>query len=84
MRNQFGKRVIVNKGSRTAPMLPGKRAMRKLTGGDPTQMSLGNYAKMTPSGAAGLDDTYSGLMNQPQQPSVIPALNPITQETDEG
>lgn len=84
MKQLFGKRIVVNKGSRTAPMLPGKRAMRKLTGGDPTQMSLGNYAKMTPSGAGGFDETYNGLMNQPDQPQVIPALNPALQDPNEG
>lgn len=83
MRNTFGKRII-NKGSRTAPMLPSKRAMRKLTGGDPTQMSLGNYAKMTPSGAGGFDETYNGLMNQGVQPTTVPALNPELQPPDEG
>jgi hypothetical protein len=72
-------RNIVNKGSRTAPMLPSKVAVRRLVGGDPTRMSLGNYAKMTPSGAGAID-SHLGLMNQGVQPSVIPALNPDADE----
>jgi hypothetical protein len=78
MKNLFGRRVVVNKGSRTAPMLPGKRAMRKLTGGDPDQMALGNYAKMTPSGAGGFGQP--NILGAGVQPAVISALD---QDTDE-
>jgi hypothetical protein len=39
-----------NKGSREQ-LLPGRHAMETLTKGDPWQRSMGNYAKLTPSGA---------------------------------
>lgn len=52
--------------------LPSKRAMRML--GDPTQQSLGNYAKLTPSGAAAMSVPYSTIMDQGEQPEVQPAL----------
>lgn len=32
-------------------LLPGRHAMNTLTKGDPWQRSMGNYAKLTPSGA---------------------------------
>ena len=32
-------------------LLPGRHAMAQLTGGNPWQRSIGNYAKLTPSGA---------------------------------
>jgi hypothetical protein len=76
MKELFGNRIrkVTNKGSRSAPMLPGKRAMRRLLGGDPTQMALGNYAKMTPSGAGSFDGSDSAL-SEGIQPIVIPGLD---------
>lgn len=38
-----------NKGSRQE-LLPGRHAMALLTKGDPWQRSMGNYAKLVPSG----------------------------------
>lgn len=38
-----------NKGSREQ-LLPGRHAMETLTKGDPWQRSMGNYAKLVPSG----------------------------------
>lgn len=32
-------------------MLPSRHALSQLTGGDPIQRSMGNYAKLTPVGA---------------------------------
>lgn len=40
-----------NKGSKES-LLPHKDAMDQITGGDPWQRSIGNYAKLTPSGAS--------------------------------
>ena len=37
-------------------MLPHRNAMAQLTGGTPEQRSLGNYAKLTPSGLGPSDD----------------------------
>lgn len=39
-----------NKGSREQ-LLPGRRAMEQVTKGNPWERSIGNYAKLTPSGA---------------------------------
>lgn len=39
-----------NKGSREQ-LLPGRNAMETLTKGSPWDRSMGNYAKLTPSGA---------------------------------
>jgi hypothetical protein len=39
-----------NKGSREQ-LLPGRHAMETLTKGSPWDRSMGNYAKLTPSGA---------------------------------
>ena len=41
---------LKNKGSKEQ-LLPGRHAMDQLTKGDPWQRSMGNYAKLTPSGA---------------------------------
>jgi hypothetical protein len=38
------------KGSREQ-LLPGRHAVEELTKGNPWQRSMGNYAKLTPSGA---------------------------------
>lgn len=45
-------RLIRHKGKGgTEELLPGRHAMAQLTKGDPWQRSIGNYAKLTPSGA---------------------------------
>lgn len=51
---------IVNKGSKQV-RLPDKKAMNQLTRGDSVQQSLGNYAKLTPSGASA---SYSDILQQ--------------------
>ena len=50
-----------NKGSRQS-MLPHKDAMDQVTKGDPWQRSIGNYAKLTPSGA-GAPSEYQDIIN---------------------
>lgn len=62
-----------NKGSRQA-LLPNRRALNQLLKGDPVQQSLGNYAKLTPSGAAGMDQPYSDITNLGVQPEIMPAF----------
>lgn len=44
----------VGKGSQEE-ILPHRNAMQQLTKGDPTQRSLNNYAKKTPSGEGALN-----------------------------
>jgi hypothetical protein len=44
-------------------MLPNRAAVTALTKGDPTQQSIGNYAKLTPSGA-NAPTTYGGVMDE--------------------
>jgi hypothetical protein len=57
-------------------MLPSRGAMSMLTGGNPVERSLGNYAKLTPSGA-GAPGSYAGIMDMGQKgASVVPALSP--------
>jgi hypothetical protein len=46
-------------------LLPSRHAMSQLVAGDPTQRSLGNYAKLTPSGA-GAPGTYPAIMSEGQ------------------
>jgi hypothetical protein len=46
-------------------MLPSRHAMSTLVGGSPMDRSLGNYAKMTPSGA-GAPQTYPAIMQEGQ------------------
>ena len=53
-----------NKGSRQS-MLPHKDAMDQVTKGDPWQRSIGNYAKLTPSGA-GAPSEYQDIINMGQ------------------
>jgi len=66
-------KMIINKGSQTRPMFPSKRALRDIT--RPGAQTVGNYAKMTPSGANAIPDTYTGIMNESLQgPQVVPAL----------
>ena len=47
-------------------MLPDRRAVAALTKGDPAQQSIGNYAKLTPSGG-GAPGTYGGIMDEAEQ-----------------
>jgi hypothetical protein len=44
-------------------MLPSRHAMAQLVGGDPMQRSMGNYAKLTPSGAGAPGD-YPTIMSE--------------------
>ena len=45
-------RLIQHKGNGSKQqLLPHKDAVEQLTGGNPWQRSMGNYAKLTPSGA---------------------------------
>ena len=70
-RSSFTPRIpspLKNKGSRTMPMLPGRAAANSLS--DPTQQTMGNYAKLTPSGAAGMNQPYSDIMNIGTQPAI--------------
>jgi len=60
---------LPNKGSQQA-MLPSRAALRMLR--QPGAQSLGNYAKMTPSGAATIDQPYSGIMDAAQNAGVAP------------
>lgn len=47
-------RLVQNKGKGGGQqLLPHKDAVETLTKGDPWQRSMGNYAKLTPSGANG-------------------------------
>ena len=57
-------------------MLPSRGAMSMLTKGDPVQRSMGNYAKLTPSGA-GAPMSYGSIYDMGQEgPAVVPALSP--------
>jgi hypothetical protein len=47
-------------------MLPNRAAVTQLTKGDPTQQSLGNYAKLTPSGASA-PSSYPAIMAEGDQ-----------------
>ena len=55
--------------------LPSRRALNQLLKGDPVQQSLGNYAKLTPSGAAGMNQPYSSIADLGIQPDVMPAID---------
>jgi hypothetical protein len=66
-------KMIHNKGSRQA-YLPSRKALNQILKGDPVQRSLGNYAKLTPSGAAGMQQPYSDITNLGVQPSIMPAI----------
>lgn len=46
-------------------MLPSREAVNQLTKGGPQAMSLGNYAKLTPSGA-GAPASYQTIFNMGQ------------------
>lgn len=52
-------KAIINKGA-NSQMLPSRTALAQLTKGSPIQRSLGNYAKLTPSGASALP-TYDSI-----------------------
>lgn len=43
------------KGSETEVLLPNRRAVNRLVGGDTWERSINNYAKVTPSGENALD-----------------------------
>jgi len=47
-------------------MLPDRRAVAALTKGDPAQQSIGNYAKLTPSGGSA-PATYGGIMDEGEE-----------------
>jgi len=54
-------------------MLPNREAVAQLTKGNPMAQQLGNYAKMTPSGMAGMTKTYPEIMREGEEgASVFP------------
>jgi hypothetical protein len=55
-------------------MLPSRHAVSELVGGSPVQRSLGNYAKMTPSGA-GAPGTYQDIQDMVQQGPTVPDMS---------
>jgi len=63
-----------NKGSQQV-QLPNRAALHQLVGGNPAQQSLGNYAKLTPSGATAVAQPYNDIVDQAQQSgvSVLPS-----------
>lgn len=56
-------------------MLPGRGAMATLTGGDPVERSMGNYAKLTPSGA-GAPMYYQNITDMGQAGDSAAGLGP--------
>ena len=56
--------TVPNKGSRSE-LLPSRHAMNTLTKGDPYQRSMGNYAKLAPSGA-NAPTSYRDIMDMAQ------------------
>jgi len=70
---------VKNKGSQQV-RLPNRAALNQLTKGDPTQQSIGNFAKLTPSGASAEAMPYASIMSEGQQPGVVPGL---TEQVDE-
>ena len=54
-----GAKPVVGKGS-SIEMLPSRHALAQLTHGDPAQRSIGNYARLTPSGS-GAPSTYDTI-----------------------
>jgi hypothetical protein len=48
---------------KTKAMLPNREAVNQLTKGGAQAMSLGNYAKLTPSGAGALT-SYQSIIDQ--------------------
>lgn len=60
--------------------LPSRQALRMLTKGDPSQTTMGNFAKLTPSGAAAAAMPYTDITQLGQQPSVVPALSSTDDE----
>jgi hypothetical protein len=55
---------IRNKGSREQ-LLPGRHAMEQVTKGNPWERSIGNYAKLAPSGA-NAPATYQDIIDMAQ------------------
>jgi hypothetical protein len=54
-------------------MFPDRAALMQVTKGNPMQQSLGNYAKLTPSGASAMAKTYPEIMAEGQEgASVLP------------
>lgn len=47
-------------------MLPSRHALAQLVGGTPEQRSMGNYAKLTPSGAGAIQ-TYPAIIAEGEQ-----------------
>jgi hypothetical protein len=72
-------KAVKNKGSHQM-RLPSPAALRQLSKGDPVQTSMGNFAKLTPSGATALAMPYSGIMAEGQQPETVPGLDSATDE----
>ena len=62
----------VGKGGKQE-MLPSRHAVNQLTGGDPVQRSMGNYAKLTPSGA-GAPGSYQDIIDMAQNGPQIPDM----------
>jgi len=56
----FGRMVIHKGKGAQSQMLPSRHALNTLTRGDPIQRSIGNYAKLTPSGA-GAPGSYADI-----------------------
>jgi hypothetical protein len=48
-------------------LLPNRHAMNVITKGNPQERSLSNYAKLTPSGMAGMMKTYPAIMEEGQE-----------------
>jgi hypothetical protein len=61
-----------SKGSKQE-MLPSRHAVAKLVSGDPVQRSIGNYAKLTPSGV-GAPQTYADIQDMAQEGPTIPGM----------
>lgn len=45
-------------------MLPSRHAMASLVGGSPMDRSMGNYAKLTPTGAGAMAESYPTIMSE--------------------
>lgn len=49
---------------KTKAMLPNREAVNALTKGGPAAMSMGNYAKLTPSGAGAMGASYQSIIDR--------------------
>jgi len=59
-------------GKNRVDMLPSRKALKELAFGDPMQRSMGNYAKLTPSGSGALK-TYGSIIDMGDYgPSLVP------------